>query len=430
MSTIVFHGKNTALACGLRWSVQAETGKTSKVNAAIRKASQTVDASRFAIDQCDDTSYLGLYTEGISASDIQNSSKKHKIHSLALVFINAMQQSSDVDRSLLYAILVATPPNDHQGETRAVIVIDAGRVVHDGIENRTRAVEIVHEYRARQIQFRVFCDTDEYENSTTIEWDELIDYADKSNICNKIPRNPARLLLIGLGFLSVSLYGAYHVLVVIPNKAEAEARRQAELDRTPIYLKALSQAMEQVGWSIPSLVSFTQNIKSMPYFYKGWALKTMECNAVACTETWERQGGLITELVQMRPESSYQSEDSKSDKTAVLHTPNKGEPMRLTNEMLTPSGTPLHMVLKPPLNVLENAGATGQIGESMTWPVMPMDGVKPDVVVKRTRVDLSYKLPHVSEAINSFPKNFVPETFSLSAAQGMTIVIKGFIYEK
>lgn len=430
MSTIVFRGKNTALACGLRWSVLGETGKSSKINAAIRKAAQTVDAARFAIDQCDGTSYLGLYTESISTADIERGSRNGKIHSLALVFINAMQQSSDVDRSLLFAIFVATPSNDHQGETRAVVVIDAGRVVHDGIENRARAIEIVNEYRARQIQFRVFCDIDEYENSTIIDWDELSGYAEKSNACDKIPRNPVRFLLIALALLGVSLYSAYYVIVVIPNRAAEEARRKAELDRTPIYLQALDKEMERVGWSVPSLVSFTNQLKSVPFFYKGWSLKTMECNVTACTETWERQGGLITDLVKMRPQSAYQPEDSKGDKTAVLHTPNAGESMRLAKEDLIQNGIPLHMALKPPLNVLENAGATGQIGEKMSWPVMPMDGVRPEVVVKRIRVDLSYKLSLLSESLNSLPKNFVPENFSFSASQGMSVTVRGFIYEK
>lgn len=430
MSTIVFYEKNVALACGLRWSVLGEM-KKSQTNAEIRKTAATVAANLFAMDTFEEAKYLGLYTKNISiTANLTREQKRSRVHSLALVFINAIQESSEVDRSSIYAILVATPPTDKQGETRSVIVIEGGRVVHDGIENRVRATELVMEYRARQLKYRVFCELDEYEDSIPLDWSDLIEYADKNTLCNAVPTNPAKYLAFALGALGLSLYGAYHVLVVIPAKEAEAARRQAELDKTPIYLQTLGQEMERVGWSVSSISDFVERVKQEPYFYKGWSLKGMECTINQCNESWERHGGLLTDLLQIRSNSRYVPEESVSDKTAVVHTPNKGEPMKLTMDMLPQKGIPVHVALKPALNKLENAGATAQISETMTWPVMPMDGVRPEVVVRRTRLELTYKLAMIQDGLKLMPQNFVPESLVISANQGMSISIRGFVYEK
>lgn len=430
MSTIAFYEKNVALACGLRWSVLGEI-KKSQVNAAIRKTANTIDANLFAMDLFEEAKYIGLYTKNINIiPNLTKEQKRSKIHSLALVFINAIQQSSDVDRSSIYAILVSTPPTDKQGETRAVIIIEGGRIVHDGIENRVRATELVAEHRTRQLKYRVFCDMDEYEDAITVDWLDLIEYADKNTLCSAVPTNPVKYLVLAVGVLGLSLYGAYHVLVVIPEKEAEAARRQAELDKTPIYLQTLGQEMERVGWSANSISSFIEKLKQEPYFYKGWSLKSMECQISQCNETWERHGGLLTDLLAIRSNSRYVPEESVSDKSAVVHTPNQGEPMKLTMEMLPEKGIPVHLALKPALNVLENAGATAQISETMTWPVMPMDGVRPEVVVRRTRLEFTYKLSMIQEGLKLLPQNFVPESLIISANQGMSISVRGFVYEK
>lgn len=431
MSTIVFYENHIALACGLRWSVLGETGKSQKNNAEIRKTAKTVDANLFAIDLVENTKYLGLYTKNISiTTNLTKEQKRSTIHSLALVFINAIQESSDVDRSSIFAILVATPPTDKQGETRAVVVIEGGRVVHDGIENRIRATEIVTEHRSRQLQYRVFCDLDEYEDAIIADWSELVKYAEKNTLCSKVPTNPAKYLAFAVGLLGVSLYAAYHVLIIIPEKEAEAARRQAELDKTPIYLKALGEEMERVGWSVNSINAFIEKVKLEPYFYKGWSLKSMDCHISQCTENWERQGGLLTDLLEIRNNGKYVPEESTSDKTAVVRVPNKGEPMKLIMEMLPASGIPVHIALKPALNTLENAGASAQISESMTWPVMPMDGVRREVVVRRTRIEINYKMPMIQDGLRLMPKNFVPESIIISADQGMSVSVRGFIYEK
>lgn len=430
MSTIVFYEKNVALACGLRWSVLGEM-KKSQTNSEIRKTAETVAADLFAIDLFEDAKYLGLYAKNISiTANLTREQKRSKVHSLALVFISAIEQSSDVDRSSIYAILVATPPTDKQGETRSVVIIEGGRVVHDGIESRVRATELVMEHRARQLKYRVFCDLDEYEDAITVDWSDLVEYADKNTLCSPVPTNPAKYLAIALGILSLSLYGAYHVLVVIPEKEAEAARRQAELDKTPVYLQTLGQEMERVGWSVNSINDFVDRVKQEPYFYKGWSLKGMECTISQCNETWERHGGLLTDLLEIRSNSRYVPEESVSDKTAVVHTPNKGDVMKLTMDMLPQKGIPVHVALKPALNTLENAGATAQISETTTWPVMPMDGVRPEVVVRRTRLELTYKLSMIQDGLKRLPKNFVPESLVISANQGMSISVRGFVYEK
>lgn len=437
MSTIVYGGKSLSLAAGFRWSVLSaptkagkKAGKSDKSQTAVRLAARSVGATRYVVDAFDGQKYVGLYTQGLSTADMERSNQR-RIHSLATVFINAMLQSSELDRSALYGILVTSPTSDHhQGDTRAVVIIEGGRIVHDGIETRVRAAEIVHEHRARQMQFQLFCDLEEYEEMKLIDWPSLVGYADKSTLSSAVPRNPAQYLAILGALVGMGLYGAYHVMVVIPERAAEEARRKAEQDRTPQYLQALQAAMERVGWSAQSMDQHLSKLGSEIAFHKGWALKGLECNVSACTETWARHGGVVTDLMQMRPNSTYQPEGSVADKGAVLQGPVAGEPMKLTMEMLPKGGIPVHVALKPALNRLENAGATGQLGESMTWPVMPMTGVRPDVVVRRTRLEIHYKLPFASQALAAMPVNFVPESFVLAAEQGMSISIKGYVYEK
>ena len=432
MSTIVYGDKSLSLAAGFRWSVLSaldKAGKSAKTHAAVRLAARSVGATRYAVDAFDGQKYLGLYTQGLSTSDMERGAQR-RIHSLAMVFINAMHQSSDVDRALLYAILVTSPPNDHQGETRAVVIVEGGRIVHDGIETRVRAAEIVHEHRSRQMQFQLFCDLDEYEGVTLIDWPSLVGYADKSTLSSAVPRNPVQYLAMLAAVVGIGLYGAYHVMVVIPEREAEEARRKAEQDRTPQYLQALQTAMERVGWSGQSMEQHLGKLGGDIAFYKGWALKGLECNVSACTETWARHGGVVTDLMQMRPNSTYQPEGSVADKGAVLQAAVNGEPFKLTMEMLPKGGIPVHVALKPALNRLENAGASGQLGESMTWPVMPMTGVRPEVVVRRTRLEIHYKLPFANQVLAAMPVNFVPESFVLAVEQGMSISIKGYVYEK
>lgn len=110
--------------------------------------------------------------------------------------------------------------------------------------------------------------------------------------------------------------------------------------------------------------------------------------------------------------------------------PLKAEGAKLTHEMIPAKGIDVHKAIKPPLNKIENAGGAGQLGETMTWPVMPMTGVRSDVVIKRTRLEINYKYPFAIETLNEMPANFVPESFLLSSGQEMSISIKGFVYEK
>lgn len=428
MSSIVFSNKSLAIASGMRWSVLNTQSSRSR-SSAIGTAGRSVGASKFIVDHSGDQDYLGLYTPGISGLDLSHG-KHRNIHSLALVFLQAIQQSSEADRSMLYGILSVSPQAENQGDARAIVVIEAGRITYDGLETRARASEIINEQRAREQNFQLFSDQDEYNDATIVDLPSLVGYADQHTLSDSVPRNPAQYAVLLSVLLGLGFYGAYFTLVTLPAKRAEEARKKAEQDRTPLYLRALEDAMQKAGWSVPSMVVDLQKLDHDIFFFKGWAIKGLDCNVNGCTETWGRHGGSVTELMGMRPGGHYLPERSISDKEAVVQMPFDGQPAKLTNEMITVGGVNTHKVLKPILNKLENAGATGQFGETMTWPTMSMAGVRPDVVVKRTRLEITFNLPFAVETLNLMPPNFIPESFVLSAEQGMSISIKGFVYEK
>lgn len=427
MSSIIFANKTIALATGLRWSVlNASPGKP---GAAIRMAGRSVGATKYVVDHIDEQAYLGLYSPGVAALDMGNS-KHRNIHSLALVFIEAVLRSSEIDRSMLHAILAVSHQEGVQGGTTALVIIEGGRIIHDGLESFGRAIEIVNEHRTRDEKFQLFCDKDEFDDATIIDWSSLIQYSSKQTLTQSIPRNPAQYAALLSVIFAVGSYGAYYYLVALPAKRAEEARKKAEQDRTPLYLKALEEAMQNAGWSIPSMIDHLRKLNTDTYFHNGWALKGLDCNVNGCVETWDRIGGMVPDLMQMRQGGAYLPDRSISDKSASIQMPHEGVGAKLTHEMIPPGGVNVHKLIKPALNKLENAGATGQFGENMTWPVMPMTGVRSDVVVKRTRLEIHYKQPFAVETLNEMPANFIPESFTLSTAQGMSISIKGFVYEK
>lgn len=427
MSTIIYSKKSVAVAAGLRWSVLDAPIK--KARASIRNISKSVGATRYSIDRDEDQNYLGLYTPGPNVMGLKAKRAKN-IHSLALLFISAMLRSSDIDRSMIHAVLAVSPTDDHQNELRALVVIDGGKIIHDGVETRGRVAEIIADYQGRDDAFQVFSDRDEYQDVTVIDWDELADHANKSTITQAVPVNPAAYGIAALVLLGVAGQGAYYTLVTIPKQKAEEARRRAEQDRTPLYLKALQEAMQNVGWSTPSIISHIQKINSDTYYYKGWGLKTLECNVSACTETWTRYGGSVSDLIAMRPGGQYLAEQSIPDKVAMVRMPIDGQAAVLTQESFLRSGIEVHQAIKPALNKLDNAGANSQWGESSSWPVMPMTGVRQDAVVKRTSLQIHFKYPFTVDTLLELPASYVPESFTVGMEQEMSISIKGFFYEK
>lgn len=256
MSTIVHVHQGLGLACGLRWSVLDAAGR--KANASIRTAGRAIGASRYAIDDFGAGKYLGLYTPGAlpSATSVTSATigghKARRIHSLALVFIAAIARSSNVQRERVNAILSAAP-DGAQGQTRALVIIEGGRIVHDSLQARGRAADIVDEYRARGEDFQLFADRPEYDEASLIDLSELAAHAGKASLTRAIARHPAQRVLAWAALTAVALYGAHHRMVVMPHQRAQEARKKVEQDRTPLYLRALDEAMGNAGWSAPSL---------------------------------------------------------------------------------------------------------------------------------------------------------------------------------
>lgn len=396
----------------------------------VRSIAKTAMASHYVIDEDNESQqkYIGLHATVISAAQ-KRSAKIKQVHSLALVFLNAIMSASGLGRSMINAVLFVKPEDDELSDLRAIVIIDAGRIIHDSIEARGRATEIVSEYQKRG-GFELFCDSEVFDNATIIDWLQIFDNANKNSLADKVPRDPIFYAFIAAAIFIAAGQGAYYYLVTIPERKAEEARRKAEADKTPVYLKKLREEMVQVGWDRTSLLKFLINLDSQVAFQKGWGLKNMECDVQLCTEAWTRHGGIVNDLMATRPGADYMPQESIPDKVAILKMLSKGQAGQITDEDITPSGVEVHKLMKPALNTLINAGANAQWGETSVWPNMPMTGVRPDVIVKRTRFEVSFKYPYAAEIINQMPKGFMPEKISIGFEQDMNITIKGFVYEK
>lgn len=427
MSTIVFKQKSIGIAAGMRWSVLKSSEKKSSKE--IRSIAKAVSASHYVIDKDDesDRKYIGLHTSVIGVQ--KGNSKVNQIHSLALIFIDALMSASSLQREMINAMLLIRPDSDDLSDLRAVVVIEAGKIIHDSLESRGRANEILSEYEKRG-GFQIFSDSEISEGVTVIDWFQIFENSSKKTLANKVPRDPILYVFAAAAVLAVAGQGAYYYFVTIPAKKAEEARKRAEADKTPVYLKKLREEMRQVGWERESLLQFIDGLYSQTAFEKGWGLKTLECDVSICTETWSRHGGIVNDLIAMRPKSDYMPKDSIPDKVAVFKTLVNGKHGSITEEDIVRSGVEAHKLMKPSLNTLINAGANAQWGETTSWPQMPMTGVRPDVIVKRTRYEISSKFPYATEIINQLPKNFIPEKISIGFEQDMNVTIKGFVYEK
>src|SRR6218665_723913 len=174
--------------------------------------------------------------------------KARRIHSLALAFIAAIARSSNVQRERANAILSAAP-DGAQGQTRALVIIEGGRIVHDSLQARGRATDIVDEYRARGEDFQLFADRPEYDEASLIDLSELAAHAGKASLTRAIARHPAQRVLAWAALTAVALYGAHHRMVVMPHQRAQEARKKVEQDRTPLYLRALDEHNGKTGSS-------------------------------------------------------------------------------------------------------------------------------------------------------------------------------------
>lgn len=425
VSHVVYKGRGVSLASGLSWQVLSTTKGGNR--SAIRKKVSGTRATRYVLTEHADSTYIGAYTP-----DVLDRSAKGEIHSLALVFLNALLAAHrDTDRGMLNAALSISVDTDHS--KRALVVIADGNIVSDTVEQTTRVHEAITDWRAQfSDAFEVYSGDGDIHDAVSVSWDDLLRFASNKSQTLPLPRSmaiPAALagvLLIAAGAVS------YHYLVTVPAEKAERARKAAEADHTSQYLKQLHLAMETVGWSVEGMATDLHARRDQPFFTSGWALKSVECKATgkSCVEQWDRVGGKLPALVAARTGAAYMAQTTARDGEAMFSMPVDISATKLTMDMLPVDAKDADFRLRPSINELVNAGARVQVSEPMSWPPVPLQGVKADAVVKRRKVVITVDYAMADQALKKLPAHVVPESYVISTSTPFEASITAYAYVK
>lgn len=428
MSHIVYTQKGMALASGLRWSVLADTGRGPfKSRKAIRGPAANVRATRYACTTHPHATYLGMYTP-----DVLSGAVKGEVHSLALVFLNALIDASTADRSMINAALsMGTDSADHT--KRALVIIADGHVVQDSVESASRVLEIISEWRGRLGEaLQVYAGEAEIPDARVISWVDLLRHANKRSQTLAVPASLVLPALI-LGALAVAgAYAFYHYTVTVPAVEAERMRRTAAADRTGQYLQQLQEAMQTVGWSGESVIADLLSLRPEPYFTAGWTLTGVDCKTEtkACVEQWTRVGGMLPDLIAARSGLTYMSQVSAKDAQASFTRALEISPSSLSVDLLPANSQDADLKLRPVVNELVNAGVRVQISEAVAWPPVPLQGVNPDAVIKRRKVSITTDYRLVEQVIRKLPAHVVPDSYVLTTSNPFVVTVTAYAYVK
>lgn len=428
MSHIVYTQKGLALASGLRWSVLADTGRGPfRSRKAIRGPAADVRATRYASTTHPQATYLGMYTP-----DVLSGAVKGEVHSLALVFLNALVDASTADRSMINAALsMSTDSADHT--KRALVIIADGHVVQDSVESASRVFEIIGEWRGRLGEaLQVYASEAEIPDARVISWVDLLKHANKRSQTLAVPASLVLPAFV-LGALAVAgAYAFYHYTVTVPAAEAERMRKAAAADRTGQYLQQLQAAMEAVGWAGEGVIADLLHMRGEPFFTVGWTLTGMECKTEtkACVEQWARVGGMLPDLIAARSGLTYVAQVSAKDEQAGFIRTLDVNASRLSVDMLPANSEDADLKLRPVVNELVNAGVRVQISEAVAWPPVPLQGVNPSAVVKRRKVSITTDYRLVDQVIRKLPAHVVPDSYALITSNPFAVTVTAYAYVK
>lgn len=413
MSHIVYSQKSLSLASGLNWPVLKLGKGRFGARAAVRGPARTVRATKYvSIDNArGDAKHIGLYTP-----DVLLQSVKGEIHSLGIVFLEALAKVTSQGRESINAILsMEVDGSDHS--KRAVVVISDGNIVHDSVENVSRVRDIVKTWREQLGDvLQIYGSGGDLPDAREVHWADLAANASKRTLMLDVPRNLIFPALLGTVMLAIAAYTAYHYMVVVPGQKAERMRMAAALDRTGDYLSSLQEAVRSVGWEKESFLADLNSLRENPYWTNGWVLDTAECAADPsnCTEKWVRLGGNLPTLVKERQSLTYEAQEKAKDDEASFARTFQRVGEALSVEALPADATDADMRLRPVVNELVNAGVVVQISEPVAWPPVPLQGVRPDAVIKRRKVTLTADYHLIEQAVRLLPGHVVADGYRMS----------------
>lgn len=410
----------------MRWSVLARAGEKSGGKLIRQKAALT-GATRYATSQADSTIHLGLYNEPV----LSKVAPPKTLHSLALVFLAGLT-TEGVDRSSINAALLMEP--DGRPADRAIVIIEGGAIVRDGVEEKSKAIEAAREARETLPSIQIFAQTADLASVTLVSWAELQAGKGASTLVKALPPNTT--LLTGLAAVAV-VVGAgllYNELVIKPEEARQRAIRAAAADQTASYVASLRAALDNAGWKTDDLQGSAARLDASPFYFAGWVLEEKTCTPRACVSRWKRQGGELPALTRLLAPASYDIDKSTLD-VSYFTEEIRGQAAQLTVEQL-PTMADAATGIRPILQRLSNAGIVVSSASPERWPPADFTQVSRAAIASRTPFELNgIPLPVAGKVIAELPPYAVLDGFTLAVSPGelagmFKIKLKGYVYAK
>lgn len=427
MSRIVYTDpKGNAIVANMGWAVISGTGR-----AQIReRANRGIGAQRYVFYKPDGLN-IGLETaDVISLPD--KKSKASTRHAFALLCRKHLLASEGDQLTGSNGIFVMSIGGEE--DKRAICVFRDGSIIQDGVESAERAISIADEnYREFGGYCTVFADVDDLpiKQVEDVQWEDLAQQIGKDTLLLKVPVSPmlpvsilGALLVAGCGF-------AYYQMIHLPRVQAERAKKLAEADKTPQYLKALREAAEGVGWERNALIAFIDSAKDRTYFSEGWVLSEMVCSAGKCIEKWSREGGMLSDLVKANPGWTLVADPKMNADTAYLEKAIEARTARLDLDNLPRGDLEKQLNYKPVIQSLDNAGVSMSVGAGRPWPNFDVRNVKKkEEIVRAEKVEVKTIYPFGTESIKELPANVIFNGFTLKAVnpKSFSLVVEGAGY--
>lgn len=425
-----------AFVVGLSWSVlrtEGDAQKSQQDHQKIRRQAGLLGASGYCRQSVNQAHYLGLYTAGL----LQKGAKKKKLYSLALAFLAAFDSHQ---KKSLNAILLM--PVDQDENRHALIVIEAGQVVHDKVERKVEAYQLIEKYRQQvAMNFHTFCIDGHLTQSKTVTWEMLEAHCEKNSLIQPLPKNLWKIAAISIGllFLIAGIYYYQKIWQTEKNKTDLALQQQLN-NHTPKYLNQLQQQLSHLAWTPTQLERLMSDISLETSYRKGWALSQINCDfgLQQCDYHYTRVGGQTNELVDWAEQGKkvFSPQASKQDNLVLLQALSKPpQALQLSRQQL-PAKKVAQIELDSFFQHLLNAQLQVSVGAGKVWPQQEIDLNKVDARVQVLQTPIEIKLPWAlrHSTMSSIPPYVAWRHLSLqishdsSPNQALMLTLKGHHY--
>lgn len=417
-----------ALASALKWSVLSTEPKSKfATNKVVRNKAALVNGSRFCVLSIGLTSYLGTYTQAVSALSTPKST-----HSLALIFVGALV-SAGADINAINAILLLQPQNG--AEKRVLIIVEGGEIVRDVVENTTTAIQNALAARDLLPSHKIYAQYSEISGAEIVTWNLFYEARSSATLLMSTPRNPLALLgalLVVVACMSVALI---HWLIIEPENKRQRLAAVAALDKTPEYVFELRKSLASLAWSRADLSNAMIALQKHVFYSSGWVLESRECSSSlqSCVLLFKRSGGQLSSLLALFPKAVYDVAGSSLE-SARLNEPQVIERAKLELDDL-PSSENAAKQIRETLQQFTNADLSITSGPSERWPIVDFSKVKASSVATKGALQITVPLPKVENIISLLPPFVQIDSYVLlvttdDPSSFFKVLLKGSVYAR